>query len=81
MMIKEYLQTFSNTGDITVTVKFGKTAAAIAPQRMSATELEALIDPLTGHFLSAMRFDDHLFQIRKFEVDPLKNRLTIHLKD
>jgi len=81
MMIKEYLQTFSNTGDITVTVKFAKPGASIAQQRMSAAELMELIDPQTGDFLREMRFDDHPRQIRKFEIDPQKNTLTIHLKD
>ncbi len=79
MMIKEYLQTFSNTGDITVTVKFARPDASIAPQRMSAAELVELIDPQTGCFLREMRFDEHLLPIRKFEIDPQKNRLIIHV--
>ena len=77
---KEYLLTFSNSGPITVCVKFEKSPASVADRRMQPQEINLLIDPYTGDFLTAMTFDEHLFELTRIYLSLTKKTLTIHAR-
>ncbi len=74
-MLQEYLELFSNHGDIKVTVKFKNTKAFIAPQSMFAEEVQKLIT--NDGFQTQLRFDDHPFDIQKYEINPNTKTLVI----
>jgi hypothetical protein len=44
---------------------------------MKPQELAALVAVDSAGFLPRMTFDDHPYAIRKYEIDPVKNKLTI----
>ncbi|MFG0724001.1 hypothetical protein ACF8PU_20375 [Pseudomonas sp. GLN_6] len=77
---KEYLLTFSETGPITVRVKFEKSFDFITSRRMHAHEINQLIDPDTGDFLTAMTFDDHLLEMTRIDLSLAKKTLTIYAR-
>lgn len=80
MNSKEYLTLFSNTGNIDVSVRFKDHDGSVSNVSMEATELSKLVDPESGEFLKAMSFDEWPFEILKYEVDPVRNRLIITAK-
>lgn len=77
---KEYLLTFSETGTIKVRVKFEQSNPWIAERRMQPQEISSLIDPQTGDFLTAMTFDDCLFELTKVDLSLARKTLTIHAR-
>jgi hypothetical protein len=77
---KEYLLTFSETGPIMVRVKFEKSLGSITSRRMHAHEINQLIDPETGDFLTAMTFDDHLLEMTRIDLSLAKKTLTIYAR-
>lgn len=77
---KEYLLTFSHTGPITVRVNFEQSSAWVAERRMQPQDINSLIDPLTGDFLIAMTFDEHLFELTRIYLSLTKKTLTIHAR-
>lgn len=79
MVYPEYLEVFSDNGEIDVEVKFKgfSSAVSITKAKMFSEELAKLIDRSTGSFYTAMRFDDHLLDIEAYQIDPIKNKLTI----
>ena len=77
---KEYLLTFSDSGPIKVRVKFEKSPTSIAGRRMQPQEINLLIDPETGDFLTAMTFDEHLFELTRIDLSLTKKTLTIHAR-
>jgi len=77
MEIPEYLMLFSNDGDFKIDVKFKDHPGNISKLAMNANEVVNLISPSTGRFYTEMRFDDWLFEIYNYRIDPLKKQLTI----
>jgi hypothetical protein len=77
MNLPEYLDLFSNVGSIDVIVKFEDSDVVVAPQKMQPQELAAFVATEDFGFQQRMTFDAHPFSIRKYEIDPIKNRLTI----
>lgn len=77
---KEYLLTFSESGPIKVRVKFEKSSGSIASRRMHAHEINQLIDPDTGDFLTAMTFDEHLFEMTRIDLSLARKTLTIYAR-
>lgn len=77
---KEYLLTFSETGTIKVRVKFEQSNPWIAERRMQPQEISSLIDPQTGDFLTAMTFDDCLFELTRVDLSLARKTLTIHAR-
>jgi len=77
---KEYYLTFSNKGSIKVRVKFEKSTAQLADMRMQPQNITALIDPETGDFITAMTFDDHLFELTRVDLSLARKTLTIHAR-
>ncbi len=77
MNLPEYHFLFSNEGSIDVLVKFEGDDVMISPKKMHPQELTALVANEGFGFLQRMTFDGHTFSIKKYEIDPNKNRLTI----
>lgn len=77
---KEYLLTFSESGPIKVRVKFEKSFGSIVSRRMHAHEINQLIDPDTGDFLTAMTFDDHLLEMTRIDLSLARKTLTIYAR-
>nr|WP_320135622.1 hypothetical protein [uncultured Amphritea sp.] len=80
MNIKEYLHLFSNNGPIKVQVKFKDHNGYVATQTMNPIEINELISSNTDMFITQMTFDDWLFEIYKYEIDPIKKIVTIRAK-
>jgi len=77
MNLPEYLVLFSNEGTIDVQVKFEDHEGSVATRKMSPQEISVLISNDGTKFHTRMTFDDWPFAIRKYEIDPAKNKLTI----
>ena len=67
-MVPEYLALFSNTGNITIQVRFKDSDSSVSEQKMDVGEVQKLISPDGKSFISKMRFDDHLAEIEKMEL-------------
>ena len=80
MSLPEYSVLFSNEGSIAVDVRFEDDECTIAPRKMHPNELSALISNDQMGFHTCMTFDEHPFAIRKYEIDPKKNRLTLFVR-
>ena len=76
----EYFELFSKSGEIKINVKFKDNRGLIASMNMNPREITKLISPIDGQFFSEMTFDDHPFEIYKYEINPLKKTLTIHAR-
>lgn len=79
-MQPEYLECFSNTGPIKVSVRFSSASdkhRTLPKTAIHWSELELLIDCETGMFYSELRFDSHICPIKKYEIVPGLNTLTI----
>ncbi len=76
----EYLQLFSNEGPATVRVKFSDKSdqhREMAQLKMQWQELDQLSDPETGAPYLYMFFDTYRCPIKRYEIIPEKNLLTI----
>lgn len=73
----EYLSLFSNDGPGRVKVRFVGHPGKIAEQAFAPREVLALIDSNSQRFHRLMRFDDYLFEVHKYEIDPRTQTLTI----
>jgi len=81
MQLNEYLLLFSNTGTTRVRVKFkGLKSSYIANQTMKPEEIVKLLSPHADGFISELTFDEHPFQVYKYEIDAIKNILTIYTR-
>lgn len=80
MGFPEYLSLFESHGDYRVVVIIKDMPSAVAESSMSADEIHKLIDKKTGCFYSKMYFDDWLFDVYKYEIDPVKKILTLKAK-
>ncbi len=73
----EYLEIFSDSGGIDVEVRFKGFSGMIRKTKMYPDDLIKLIDRNTGDFFTAMQFDGHLLDVDTYQIDPIKNKLTI----
>lgn len=80
MNIPEYHVFFSNQGPINVHVKFKDSDKFIPNKKMTPVEINNLISTEKNEFLTQMTFDDHQYEIYKYEINPLKNVLTIFVR-
>ena len=79
-MIPEYLSLFSNSGPVKVTVRFSAERdknRSMPAHSMHWHELDRLINPATGEFQRFICTDEHECRVRKNEIDPEKNSLTV----
>ena len=72
MSTPEYFSLFASEGDFAVEVP----GVAVAPRRVSA---RALADLITASPRS-MRFDDHLYEVQRYEIDPANKVLRIQVR-
>ena len=79
-MEPEYSALFSNTGNITIHVRFKDSDSSVSEQKMDVGEVQKLISPDGKSFISKMRFDDHLAEIEKMELFIPKNRIVLHAR-
>lgn len=50
-------------------------------RKMQAHEISALVDDdVPDSFITHMTFDEHPFEVVKYEIQPAKNKLLIHVK-
>lgn len=74
----EYLMLFENHGEYKVHVQFKDFDGKITNVTMGASEIVKLIDPSNGLFYEKLLFDDYLFEISKYEIDPIKKTFKIN---
>ena len=79
-MEPEYLALFSNTGNITIQVRFKDSDSSISDQKIDAGEIQKLISSDGKSFISKMRFDDHLAEIERIEMSISKRRVILHAR-
>lgn len=81
MNIPEYLSSFSGDGDIEIQVKFKGHDGFVKNEKMCAHEISALVSDFTGEFHNRMTFDEHPFEVYKYEINPAKKKLIIFAKE
>lgn len=78
--LQEYHFIFSDEGALKVTVKFAGSNSQIPDKRMDPHQLNLLIEPSTGEFVRAMRFDDHPFELIRVDISLLRKTVTLHVR-
>lgn len=71
---------FPSLAKLNFNVKFKDNRGLIASMNMNPREITKLISPIDGQFFSEMTFDDYPFEVYKYEINPLKKTLTIHVR-
>lgn len=79
MNYPEYLSLFSDAGEFEVSVEF-KGDGFMPSRRATAAEIMQLLDVETGAFRTAMTFDEHLYEIYKYNIDPIKSKITLSVR-
>lgn len=74
----EYHLLFSKTGPITIKVKFKDFDGVVSNRAMEPTEIIKLVSLDLQGFKRNMTFDQWPFEVYKYEIDPIKNIITIH---
>lgn len=77
MSIPEYLELFSGQGVGRVRVRFRQHDGKIASLAFSPREVLSLVTPESDTFHQYLRFDDYLFEVLKYEIEPKTQTLTI----
>ena len=77
MSVPEYLELFSGKGSAQVRVRFRQHDGKIASLAFSPREVLSLIAPESDTFHQYLRFDDYLFEVLKYEIEPKTQTLTI----
>ena len=77
MSVPEYLELFSGQGSARVRVRFRQHDGKIASLAFSPREVLSLIAPESDIFHQYLRFDDYLFEVLKYEIEPKTQTLTI----
>lgn len=80
MPVPEYLMLLEDSGDVKVTVKFKDNSLSISDFSISWQNVARFLDPESGRPYSSMTFDEHPFEIERYEVNPWKNTVTIFTK-
>ncbi len=79
MASNEYLEMFDG-GDIRVKVVFKNLNIGIKQVSMRPDEIIKLTFPGFPTFLDAMRFDDHPYEIERYELFPRERLMVIHAR-
>ena len=77
MNVPEYLELFSGQGAGQVRVRLRQHDGKIASLAFSPKEIISLIAPESDIFHQYLRFDDYLFEVLKYEIEPKTQTLTI----
>lgn len=78
MIVPEYFMLFSNTGAMSIEVRTSKYRFPIAKRNMDPEEITQIIH--NGKFYTQMSFDEWPFEVYKYEIDPIKNKLIIKVR-
>lgn len=78
--IEEYLTLLKNEGNIEVDVKFKDQKIWISNRKITANNIIDLINPTSDNFYTKMTFDEHLYEVYKYEIDPIRMKLTIKVR-
>lgn len=79
--IPEYLELFSDTGNVTVRVKFtdnNDKGRSIREFNVQWSEMVKLTAPETQEPYHKMLFDSYACEITKIEINPKRNSIVIH---
>jgi hypothetical protein len=77
---REYHLIFADSGSLKVRVKFDQENAWIPTKRMQPGDINQLIHPETGDFLTRMAFDGHLYEVTKIDISLARKTVTIHAR-
>lgn len=80
MHYPEYLQMFSNNGKGKIHVSLRGNKGIVKDLAFSPIEVMALLREGGDEFHRYIRFDDYLFEVVKYEIDPRAQTLTITAK-
>ncbi len=80
MNYPEYLTLFSGKGKFEVNVRFKNFSGKVINTKMFPDEIFKLIDKDNNEFYSKMYFDEFLFEIYKYQIDPINKKLTIFVR-
>ena len=78
-MEPEYLSLFSDTGNITVEVRFRSFDGSIREKRMQPTEIGKLVQPDQDGFVSHIYFDEHRMKLERIEILVDQRRMVLHV--
>ena len=81
MKIPEYLILFSRKGNFEVEVKFKNENYQVIKLKMDPEEITKLINKEKNEFYTEMYFDEYLFEIYKYQIDPIKKKITIFARE
>lgn len=79
-MEQEYLTLFSNTGNIKVQVFFNGSDSTIQEQKLEASEIRKLVNYDGKSFISKMRFDGYLAEIKKIDIRLPENIISLYVE-
>ena len=81
MDVPEYYELFQSDGGVCVEVKFKDHEGSVADLSMNADEIVKLIDSSTRQFYTEIKFDDWLFEVYRYSIDPIKKKLNIMVRE
>ena len=73
----EYHLLFSKNGPVTIKVKLKDFYGCIPNSAMVPSEIAKLVSCDGENFIRNMTFDEWPFDVYKYEIDPIKNIVTI----
>jgi hypothetical protein len=76
----EYHLLFSKSGPTTIKVKFKDFNGFMPNSTMEPIEIIKLVSADKESFIRNMTFDEWPFEVYKYEIDPIKNIVTIHAR-
>ena len=76
----EYFILFQNTSQIKVQVKFKESSGSVQSREMQAHEIIGIVSHDKENFLTRMTFDEHSYEIYKYDIDPINKVMTNRAK-
>jgi len=76
----EYLELFSVVGPVVVKVRFLDGLRSVSDRAMFPNEINKLLSPDGMHFVRHLTFDEHLYQIRQWDVNLESHTVTIRVQ-
>ncbi len=80
MDLPEYIELFRDKGELDIKVKFKDFDGSVTDLQMATHEIAKLINPVSQQFYTEMAFDGWPFEIYKYQIDPIKKKLTIMVR-
>jgi hypothetical protein len=73
----EFKELFSKSGSMKVRVKFKDSSGFVSDSAMNPTEILKTISSEVNGFKRILTFDGWVFEVYKYEIDPINNIFTI----